>query len=89
MVRVLIECETVYAEEVKMIMDGASVAEVKKALQLRYEGKKDSGEQSSVSAESNAQSTQNEQADVQNPDQTAKENSDDMPQTADDKSLGE
>ncbi len=36
MVRVLIECETIYAEEVEMIMKGASVAEVKDALDRRY-----------------------------------------------------
>ncbi|MBR2970339.1 MAG: ATP-dependent zinc metalloprotease FtsH [Clostridia bacterium] len=88
MVRVLIECETIYAEEVKMIMDGATVSEVKEALQLRYEGKKDSQAKSAVSGEV-AQNTQNEQTDSQNPNQTTKENSDDIPQNADDKSLGE
>ncbi len=39
MVRVLIDCETIYAEEVAMIMNGASVAEVKQALAKRYESK--------------------------------------------------
>lgn len=39
MVRVLVECETIYAEEVDMIMSGATQAEVKAALERRYEGK--------------------------------------------------
>lgn len=39
MVRVLIECETIYAEEVEMIMNGASAADVKQALEKRYAAK--------------------------------------------------
>ena len=39
MVRVLIDCETIYAEEVAMIMNGASVQEVKASLEKRYAGK--------------------------------------------------
>lgn len=39
MVRVLIECETIYAEEVDMLVDGASVDEVKEAVKKRVEYK--------------------------------------------------
>ena len=35
MARVLLECETIYTEEVEMLMNGASPEEVKKALQER------------------------------------------------------
>lgn len=39
MVRVLIECETIYAEEVDMLMDGASVDEIKASLERRKKGR--------------------------------------------------
>ncbi len=39
MVRVLIECETIYAEEVEMIMNGASAQEIKQSLEKRYADK--------------------------------------------------
>ena len=39
MARVLLECETIYAEEVDMLMDGASPDEVKKALNERLSHK--------------------------------------------------
>ena len=35
MARVLIECETIYSEEVEMIMNGATPEEVKTALNER------------------------------------------------------
>jgi ATP-dependent zinc metalloprotease ftsH 1 len=48
MVRVLLECETIYSEEVEMIMKGASADEVKRELQERlsakYDKKKGSGQ---------------------------------------------
>lgn len=48
MVRVLLECETIYSEEVEMIMKGASADEVKCELQERlsakYDKKKGSGQ---------------------------------------------
>lgn len=48
MVRVLLECETIYSEEVEMIMEGASADEVKRELQERlsakYDKKKGSGQ---------------------------------------------
>jgi hypothetical protein len=39
MARVLLECETIYTEEVDMIMDGASADEVKEALNMRLNKK--------------------------------------------------
>ena len=36
LVRVLVECETVYDNEMRMIMDGKSAAEVIETLNLRY-----------------------------------------------------
>ena len=49
MVRVLLECETIYTEEVDMIMNGASADEVKAELHDRlnkkYEQKKANAEQ--------------------------------------------
>ncbi|MDE5593077.1 MAG: hypothetical protein K2I75_04000, partial [Clostridiales bacterium] len=39
MARVLIECETIYAEEVEMIINGATPEEVKKALNERLDRK--------------------------------------------------
>ena len=41
MVRVLLECETIYSEEVEMIMKGASADEVKRELQERLSAKYD------------------------------------------------
>ena len=42
MARVLIECETIYAEEVEMIMQGHTAEEVKKALEERLASQKKS-----------------------------------------------
>ncbi len=39
MVRVLLECETIYTEEVDMIMDGATAEEVKESLKTRLNAK--------------------------------------------------
>ena len=39
MVRVLLECETIYTEEVDMIMNGASADEVKEELKNRLNAK--------------------------------------------------
>lgn len=41
MVRVLLECETIYTEEVDMIMSGSSADEVKAALRDRLEAKRE------------------------------------------------
>ena len=40
MVRVLLECETIYTEEIDLIMSGASADEVKNALKERFEKEK-------------------------------------------------
>ena len=50
MVRVLIECETIYAEEVEMIMNGASATEVKQALEKRYADKNTNNDLTTKSA---------------------------------------
>ena len=39
MVRVLLDCETIYTEEVDMIMNGASADEVKEELKTRLNAK--------------------------------------------------
>ncbi len=41
MVRVLLECETIYTEEVDLIMNGATAAEVKESLENRLKAKFD------------------------------------------------
>ncbi len=63
MVRVLIECETIYAEEVAMIMNGASIQDVKDALENRYKTKS-----RSTGSGSNASTpVTSEKADVKQP----------------------
>ncbi len=53
MVRVLIECETIYAEEVEMIMNGASAQDIKQSLEKRYADKNTNNDLNDKSAGEN------------------------------------
>ena len=81
MVRVLMDCETIYADEVAMIMKGASVAEIKAAIEARYQqGKEAEAQSNEAQSESASQSDANAQTTQENIDETSIDKKDESQQ---------
>ncbi|MBR2967212.1 MAG: ATP-dependent zinc metalloprotease FtsH [Clostridia bacterium] len=77
MVRVLMDCETIYADEVAMIMKGATVAEVKAAIEARYNQKKaQEKEQNDSNQDENSTLEEKTQATQENTDNSSTEKGD-------------